>query len=576
MLLQRLSEYAARLNLPPPMYQEVPIRYTILLDQSGSFLRIVDRATQTHKSGPGELAPDCKRTMSIKAKLFSDNAEYTLGIPRSESDPVRVHAQHAAFVELVRACAAAIQEPTVRAIEQFLAVLDLTKLHLPDDFDPGARITFEIDGIRPIRLPAVRAYWAKHAAASDEASLMQCLVCGELRPPVERLPISIKGIPGGQQTGLALISANAPAFESYGLEASLIAPTCEACGQRFGNALNHLLSQDDTHLIISSAAYIFWTRESSPFSIATLISRATATDVRQFLKAPWYGKSETANLDVMPFYAAALSASGARVVVRDWVETTLGEAQQHLQRYFILQRLIDHTGERWFSLWQLVYATVRQGGKEEPAPQVAEALMHLAIMGGALPDWLLYQVIRRLRVEGAVRPPQASLIKMVLLSQQADIEGESNMAELDLANRDPAYLCGRLLAELEAVQRAALGDISATIVDRYYGTASSAPALVFGRLLRGAQPHLAKLQRDRSSTYWALDGRLRDILSGLQTFPQTLTLKDQGLFALGYYHERATSIRAALEAKERKATKENGERAPEIEEAREVPETLWT
>lgn len=74
---------------------------------------------------------------------------------------------------------------------------------------------------------------------------------------------------------------------------------------------------------------------------------------------------------------------------------------------------------------------------------------------------------------------------------------EGELVRLDPANRDQAYLCGRLLAVLEATQRAALGDVNATIVDRYFGTASSAPASVFGRLLRGAQPHLGKLRRDR-------------------------------------------------------------------------------
>ena len=33
-------------------------------------------------------------------------------------------------------------------------------------------------------------------------------------------------------------------------------------------------------------------------------------------------------------HAAAFSASGARVVVRDWLDTTLGEAKRHLARYY--------------------------------------------------------------------------------------------------------------------------------------------------------------------------------------------------------------------------------------------------
>ena len=118
----------------------------------------------------------------------------------------------------------------------------------------------------------------------------------------------------------------------------------------------------------------------------------------------------------------------------------------------------------------------------------------------------------------------------------------SDLVQLDPANRDPAYLCGRLLAVLEAIQREALGDISASIVDRFFGTASSAPASVFGRLLRGAQPHLKTLSRDKRGMYNIFENRLLDVtqgISGRDGVPKTLSLEKQGLFALGYYHQRA-------------------------------------
>jgi CRISPR-associated protein Csd1 len=114
------------------------------------------------------------------------------------------------------------------------------------------------------------------------------------------------------------------------------------------------------------------------------------------------------------------------------------------------------------------------------------------------------------------------------------------MVQLHPDHPEPAYHCGRLLAVLEQIQRTAIGsNISATIVDRFYGTASTAPASVFGRLLRGAQPHLSKLQRDRPGAAYALQERMEEIMAALPAFPHTLNLKEQGLFALGYYHQRA-------------------------------------
>ena len=38
----------------------------------------------------------------------------------------------------------------------------------------------------------------------------------------------------------------------------------------------------------------------------------------------------------------------------------------------------------------------------------------------------------------------------------------------------------------------------------------------------------------------------------MKNFPPTLTLQDQGLFALGFYHQRAADRKAAQEAKAQK------------------------
>src|SRR5262249_54319958 len=110
---------------------------------------------------------------------------------------------------------------------------------------------------------------------------------------------------------------------------------------------------------------------------------------------------------------------------------------------------------------------------------------------------------------------------------------------------------GRLLAELEAIQRVAINP-RATLVDRFYGTASSAPASVFGTLLRGAQPHLSVLRKNRPGAYAALQQRLEEIMAGLPTRPRTLALQQQALFALGYSHQRAEDRRAAQEARQRR------------------------
>ena len=129
------------------------------------------------------------------------------------------------------------------------------------------------------------------------------------------------------------------------------------------------------------------------------------------------------------------------------------------------------------------------------------------------------------------------------------------MAELDMKNFAPAYLCGRLLAELEAVQRSAVPGIKSTLIDRYFGTASSAPATVFGTLLRNSQSHLSKLRKEKEGAFHGYQNRIQEIMEHLAAFPATLSLKDQALFSLGYYHQRSYDRAEARKHKELKAEK---------------------
>jgi CRISPR-associated protein Csd1 len=112
-----------------------------------------------------------------------------------------------------------------------------------------------------------------------------------------------------------------------------------------------------------------------------------------------------------------------------------------------------------------------------------------------------------------------------------------------------AYLCGCLLAVLERVQQLAVPSAKATITDRFFGTASSAPASVFGRLLRLCQSHLGKLRKEKPGAHARLQASLEEIQQGLKCFPRTLTLEQQGLFSLGYYHQRAKDRAEAIQRK---------------------------
>ena len=104
----------------------------------------------------------------------------------------------------------------------------------------------------------------------------------------------------------------------------------------------------------------------------------------------------------------------------------------------------------------------------------------------------------------------------------------------------PAYHCGRLMAVLAELQTAALGDVGAGVVQRYYAAASTTPALVLGRLMRNSRFHFEKAQREKKGWAIMLEKQLGQIWQKISpdNLPKTLGLDEQSLFAMGYYHQK--------------------------------------
>lgn len=573
MLLEKLREYAdveLGQDLPPAGYQKQPVRYFIAFTEDGVLVpQMLDTRDTAATRGALRLAPHVKRSVGIAPKLLADTGEYVLGIarddPKKPPKPERVAQQHAQFIELVEECARDTGEASVAVVARFLRDGAQLPPEQVANLDASATISFRVGDVYPIDLPGVRAWWAKRrapAAAMEGTAGDQdeCIVCGAIGPVLERHPLKIKGIPGGQILK-DLISGNTKAFESYGMEASRNAPTCTLCAEAYGNALNALLADKTTSIWTKELAYAFWTapkpHKKASFAPVPLLSRPQdhPGEVRALFESVWGGNADATALAPDRFYAVALGASGARVVVKDWIDTTVGEAQRRLARYFMLQELVDWNGAAttYLPMSWIANSTVHEKGT--PAPNVGRSLLRLAFGGDALPLDLLYQAVRRNRAEQAVRRERAVLIKMVLGSRGLiKMEERGVMTGLDPKDDHPAYLCGRLLETLSQIQFVALGQTNTTVVSRYYGTASASPQTVFPSLLRTSGAHLRRMQRDTPGAHNRLDRQLQEILWLLDgRFPRMFNAEDQGRFALGFYHQRAQNRHEAEERRAKRA-----------------------
>ncbi|MEZ6146883.1 MAG: type I-C CRISPR-associated protein Cas8c/Csd1 [Planctomycetaceae bacterium] len=357
----------------------------------------------------------------------------------------------------------------------------------------------------------------------------------------------IKGVWGGQSSGASIVSFNLDAFESYGKSQSMNAPVGEQAAFQYCTALNRLLADPGRRIQIGDATTVFWTEQ--PTDAETLLPwvfdpsrdaedeaqqkrvHAVLTRIAQGQYPHDIGEPDT------PFYVLGLSPNAARISVRFWWKSSLGDLIVNLHQHFADLALArsDHDPE-FPSVWRLLRETVRES-KDLP-PLLSGAVMRAILTGSPYPNLLFASLIRRIRTDRQVRYLRASMIK-AHLNRNARVGLDPLQKEIGMSlepeRSEASYHMGRLFAELEKTQEDAQPGINDTIKDRYFGSASATPASVFPRLIKLSQHHLGKLDKG-SRTYH--EKRIQGIVDALNEFPSHLSLRDQGLFAIGYYHQR--------------------------------------
>lgn len=587
MILQQLWKDAdaimtqtGRGSLPPAMYSPKPIKWIVELSHDLSKPVHFTPTVTDKKKGIERLAPSMKRSSkAIRPHLFADKPSYSFGVriadPKLDAnrdvDDDTAHAakQHQAYKSIVQDCATATGNADVAIVAKFL---DGWSKHnppvtIPVEMTRDDWLTFRVDDdVLPMELAEVQEFWAKAAAGEGaeeteeelelglpEKSAMQCLVSGANGPVEEMMPVPVKGLYGGKSE-MAIVSANANAFESYGLTRAQTSPISKPAGERFGQALNALLASGSHHQSAGRITYVFWAR-GGIVPLFAFQPPPDARDLQQLLTAIHRGDGSWAN--GLPsgekFHLFGLTANAARVVVRSALDTTIGEIGTRQAAWFRRLGLIGPDGQpgRPLPLKTLSVAGYREF--KDIAPGLEDALVQ-AVFGEdhRLPESLLSTLVTRCRLdtEGRVTYPRAALLKYILTQhlplEEADFMSNevTEVLPAGFSDREAnAYHLGRLFCELESIQSAAQNNPNTTIADKFYGSASTAPAGTFGILLAGVKNHLSKMRRAGEKT--ARDAhfaqkRLDLIISWISDYPKTLTLREQSLFGLGYYQYRAS------------------------------------
>ncbi len=213
-----------------------------------------------------------------------------------------------------------------------------------------------------------------------------------------------------------------------------------------------------------------------------------------------------------------------------------GELAKNYLQHVAAMRVEPPPREANPSIWRLLIETAVQRRSENIPPKLAGDWLRAILTGMPYPRTLLSAVLGRLRADHDINALRVSIIRAVL-ARNFGMEQEAPVA-LDSENENVGYLLGRLFAVIERTQQIALGNVNASIKDRYYGAASATPRAVFPLLLRMNVHHQSKAASKSKGLAGYFAMQLSEIMGMFPSeFPATLNLQNQGAFALGYYHQ---------------------------------------
>lgn len=569
-MLHALREYGAKLG-GEPGFKSREVRWCIQLSEAGQLLNIMPLGDGNN----GVMLERCADMRAMesggKAHFLVESAQTIALHFKANEDPKKIASatnRHRFFTTMLAEAAEVLPSlsPPAKLLSDRATMSQIRLMMVDKGVKPADWVTWQLGAQDPREDVAVQQWWRdwvhkdiagkakNHSTALPDG--MMCLLSGdEVTPLAKHSKITgLSGV-GGLSTGDVMVGFDKASFQSYGLGKSTNAAMGEEPAQQYVDALNHLIRQQKEATgknpsRRTNAMMLYWFKEyippeDDPFSMLYGMetdeqqTASALSQARQLLMAIRSG--ERPMLGNNHYYAMTLSGASGRVMVRDWLEGQFAQLVANVEAWFSDLAIVHREGGNRLApdpKFLAVGGALVRDLKDLPAATTS-VLWHAAVAHLPIPQPLMVQALDRFRSsivkDETFSHARMGLIKAYFVRQP---QGKALMQPyLNPDHPDPAYHCGRLLAVLAKLQQAALGDVGAGVVQRFYAAASTAPGLTFGRLVGNSRNHLGKLERGLS--YW-YEQQIAEVIRQLgDQFPRTLNLEGQGLFALGYYQQLA-------------------------------------
>lgn len=568
MILQSLCEYYERKQdqLPSFGFEEKAIPFIIIINKQGEFIQLEENSDREDSKVVDRIVRVPKASGRSGAKSYEtayclwDHYGYIAAQPKlakpTDTPTAKALAdakkQHTSFKKQVNELSQALPEDEgVQAVKLFLnSAAEIEKLKADDTWQAclkkkGCNLTFRLVGETALVCQSHAVIeWVKQRPLADaDVSNGFCLLTGT-EGKVVRLHDAISGV---NQKPAPLAAINEAAYNSYGKTKGFNFPVSAKAAFKYATALNHLLRKaSPSKFRIAETSYVCWSEKKNALEeLVPNFFSDTSDDPDKnsaAVKALFSSIHNGAYLGGDGrdrFFVLGLAPNSARIVIRYWRTGTIADFSEKIALWFSDIEITGQEHHGYPPLKKLLRATALQYKDDNIPANLPASVIEAVLSGWRLPETFLHATLRRIKAElGHVTHSRACIIKAYLNRKYRFSQSSQKELTVSLDKEDKriGYRLGRLFAVLEKLQLDAQPGIKATIRDRYYSSASSTPKTVFGTLIRLSSHHLKKLEKPSYRT--AVEKNIQEIMEHMTEFPSHLNLEQQGLFAIGYYHQK--------------------------------------
>ena len=592
-MLTELYEYSQKLKeqnqelLIEPGWSKKNVKAYICLSEDGEFLDEIE-PYQTKDNKEKKCVPD------IGSEAFSpDKCNFPVekfGIifclpeKTGEIKPT-TEKKHSFFRDKIKEISDSVEEAKAcwkifedrKKFEQIKNELEKNKIKSSDI------IGFKIDGKYLEDLEDFKIWYKTYKAdkslskeqKSDES--MICFITGESVYPKDTKNTTPKIIGlqsvGGHSSGDSLISFDKAAFTSYELEQTKNACVSEEAMSAIKVAIEELIN--NSKLDIPGCKILYWykrpiPKENDPMNTLSNNEEDIDADITKIDETTQKLKNgENILTPNNTYYILALAGASGRIVVKSWMYGKFEELCTNISKWYDDLKLLDYsTPKKLFAYYFRIL--VQKSSSNDQFDRIHKELSKISldvfnaiiknkprsdIVANRAFEYIISKIYdkkddtntnykdnenkqNRLKTIDSIA---CSLLKAWLIRKQENYPKEENeMApDLDENNENIAYLLGRLFAVYAKLQNEAVPEYNRGLAERFFHSASTNPAFIFGKIAELAEYQFPKLKEEKKRIYYKK--MLTEIYEklGNRKIPEICTLKEKSEFAVGYYQQYA-------------------------------------